>query len=167
MGYRNLFRVTGYEADDVVAAVVEQWTGTTCILSSDKDMNQLLSSRTMILRPADRAPYTIDDFRAQYNVEPWQWVELRAIAGDPSDGIVGVRGCGTKTAAKWLRGELKADSKAYQTIRDALGVVATNMQLIRLPVDAGCRVPDIRQDKTGTPAGVKPRRGGNGFGLEG
>jgi DNA polymerase-1 len=165
-GYRNLFRADGYEADDVLAVVAEA-CGTCCILSSDKDLYQLLAGKVSILKPDGRTRYTIEDFRTEYGVEPWQWVELRAIAGDPSDGIVGVRGCGTKTAAKWVRGELKADSKAYQTIRDELGVVAVNMKLMRLPVDTGCTVPRIRPDRTGTPAGVKPRgRGGDGFGFK-
>jgi 5'-3' exonuclease len=100
----------GAEADDVLAAAAD-----TCLardwrcdlLSSDRDLTALVGPRVRLLRPrATMSDLVIDDeagVRRAYGIEPWQYTDLAALRGDPSDGLDGVHGIGPKTAARLLR----------------------------------------------------------------
>lgn len=98
------FEVPGVEADDVIATLArraEREGYETVILTSDRDTYQLLSDRIVVLTPDERR-ITPDYLRDRYGVGPEQWVDFRALTGDPSDNIPGVKGIGAKTAAKLL-----------------------------------------------------------------
>jgi len=69
----------------------------------------------------------------EYGIAPSQWADVKAIAGCSSDGVEGVRGVGEKTAAKFLRGNLKPASKAHQAIVAGNNVWRRNLPLVRLP----------------------------------
>lgn len=100
----------GAEADDVLAAVVDacEERQLRCdLLSSDRDLTALVSTTTRLLRPRARfSDLEIEDaeqVRRRYGIEPWQYTELAALRGDPSDGLSGATGIGPKTAARLLR----------------------------------------------------------------
>ena len=100
----------GAEADDILAAAVDACEARQAdcdLLSSDRDLTALVSSTTRLLRPRARfADLEIEDpahVRAKYGIEPWQYTELAALRGDPSDGLAGATGIGPKTAARLLR----------------------------------------------------------------
>jgi DNA polymerase-1 len=93
------------EADDVIATLASRAGGRPVRISStDRDYFQLLSPTVTALnlkhRPAIVRP---EDVLERYGVTPEQWCDLRALAGDPSDGIPGLRGIGPKRAAQILR----------------------------------------------------------------
>ncbi len=103
-------RVSGYEADDVLATVAtkEEAGGGSClILTSDRDAYQLVSERVHVLRPTTgvRNLERVDPAGVveRYGVLPAQVVDLIALRGDPSDNIPGARGIGPKTAAGLLQ----------------------------------------------------------------
>jgi DNA polymerase-1 len=99
----------GYEADDFLAAAVraeEQSAGSSVVFSMDRDLFQLVSSRTTLLQPRrggelDRVgPEQVHE---RYGVEPGQIPDFIALRGDPSDSIPGAAGVGPVKAASLLR----------------------------------------------------------------
>jgi DNA polymerase I len=101
------------EADDVIATIATQSAPRdVVIMSGDKDYYQLLSQRVRVLntarKPGQRliGPGEVPD---RYGVTASQWSDFRALAGDPSDGLPGVRGIGPKTAARLLEGGITLD----------------------------------------------------------
>ena len=100
----------GYEADDFVAAAVrsEGERGGDCVVvTSDRDLFQLASERTVIVTPirgvSELARIGPDEVRERYGVEPEQVPDFIALRGDPSDRLPGAKGVGPKTAATILK----------------------------------------------------------------
>jgi DNA polymerase-1 len=102
-------KVIPYEADDLLATAVAQEEargGGALVVSSDRDMYQLVSDVTGVLIPRPRGQLERVDragVRERYGVEPEQVPSLIALRGDASDNIPGARGIGQKTAAELLR----------------------------------------------------------------
>ncbi len=96
----------GLEADDLLAGASELFGGEPVkIVSSDKDLAQLVSSSVSLLRPAKPSGFTEWNsaaVAAGFGVTPEQMVDYLSLLGDASDNIPGVRGVGGKTAAKIL-----------------------------------------------------------------
>ena len=117
------------------------------VVSSDTDLYQLLSTRVSIWKPHKKEIYTSKDFsRDYYNLDPIQWVQVKALAGCTSDAIPGIPGVGEVTAGKFLRGLLKPASKAYQSIERFQSVWQNNLPLVRLPFE-GTMIPKIQTDE--------------------
>ncbi|MCL1909797.1 MAG: hypothetical protein FWG05_02550, partial [Kiritimatiellaeota bacterium] len=100
-----------FEADDIMgtlAAMAESAGFETVLVSPDKDIAQLVTARTTLLRPAPKsgAPneiYDIAKVRDEWGIsDPAQMTDYLAIAGDASDNIPGIPGIGPKTAAQLL-----------------------------------------------------------------
>lgn len=129
--------VSGYEADDVIAAYWRQCRGLpVMIVSGDKDFFQLLDDRVTQLRPDGGGGYQIwdtEEVRAKYGCGPERLPYLMALTGDPVDGIPGVRGIGPKKALKCLQ-EAGWD---FPTVLEGLGSpqaqdAALSLQLVSL-----------------------------------
>ncbi|MBQ4093983.1 MAG: flap endonuclease, partial [Oscillospiraceae bacterium] len=94
------------EADDWFAAYAMQTDGDTQIVisSMDSDLFQLVSERVTLLRYRGKASqlFTPADVRERFGVAPAQFAAYKALVGDKSDNIAGVRGVGPKTAARLL-----------------------------------------------------------------
>ncbi|HJX40420.1 MAG TPA: 5'-3' exonuclease H3TH domain-containing protein, partial [Anaerolineales bacterium] len=99
----------GYEADDVlgtVARVASDQGVKVVILTGDRDLLQL-ASKNVTIRLAGQKLAEAQDFgpqevRDKYQLSPAQLIELKALVGDTSDNIPGVRGIGEKTAVQLL-----------------------------------------------------------------
>ncbi len=92
----------GEEADDVIATVVEKTKSLDLelfILSSDKDLYQLLSQRVKLYDPRTGAAIGPEELKEKNNVTPGQMVEIQTLAGDKVDNIPGIPGVGLKKAA--------------------------------------------------------------------
>lgn len=102
-----------WEADDVIASLIAAHpSGEHLIMSTDKDFYQLLSDRVSVLntqRRADRRRIHPAEVHAKHGVLPHQWCDYRALAGDKSDNIRGIRGIGDKTASKLLADEARLE----------------------------------------------------------
>ena len=99
-----LLEAPGFEADDVIATLVERAPADTrvVIVSTDRDLMQLVSERvTMVDGIRDRR-YDPAGVADRFGVAPEKILDLRALVGDTSDNIPGVKGIGEKTAAKLL-----------------------------------------------------------------
>lgn len=97
--------VPGVEADDVIGTLAkkaEREGYEVAILTSDRDAYQLLSDKVVVLTPEGKE-IGPEELRQKYGVGPEQWVDYRALTGDSSDNIPGVRGVGPKTASRLLQ----------------------------------------------------------------
>jgi 5'-3' exonuclease len=91
------------ELDDIIAQVVQspQYSGwQKVIVSSDKDFFQLCDGETVVLRPIQKEIMTSSSIVEKFNIHPSNFALARAIAGDKSDNLPGIRGAGLATIAK-------------------------------------------------------------------
>jgi len=149
LGYKNNFWADGYEADDVIAAICKSdFTSfhrrSAVIVSSDHDLYQLLGPNVSIFHPVTKKTVTHRSFQKEWGLHPRKWVDVKAMAGCISDNIKGIEGVGEKTAAKYLRGELKKGI-VYDRIIRASGIRNANMELVSLPFK-GTPKFDLRED---------------------
>lgn len=97
----------GFEADDILGTLSEIFGGgdECVILTGDRDSLQLVSESCTVRLATNRETvvYTPDKFREDYGLEPIQLIELKALMGDSSDNISGVKGIGEKTAAALIK----------------------------------------------------------------
>ena len=107
MGIKS-FEIDNYEADDIIGTLAkmvdeeDQFIAT--IISSDKDLLQLISDEVVVklLKQNDHIMMDKKEFRATYGVDPIKMIDLKALMGDASDHIPGVKGIGEKTAINLL-----------------------------------------------------------------
>lgn len=127
------YEIDNYEADDIIgtfARICDQeqdFIGT--IISSDKDLLQLISTDVDIklLKQHDYIRYDNDSFKKEYGIDPINIIDLKALMGDSSDNIPGVKGIGEKTALKLLQ-EYKSLDGIYNNIDNIKG--ATHDKLV-------------------------------------
>jgi DNA polymerase-1 len=92
----------GYEADDLIATYAHSQEGEVTIVSSDKDLMQLVGEGVRMLDPIKNRMIGIEEVREKFGVSPEQVVDVQALAGDPTDNVPGVPGIGIKTAAELI-----------------------------------------------------------------
>lgn len=91
-----------YEADDLIATLCHRLEVAATVVTSDKDLAQLVDERIDWLDPERGVRYRPADVRRRFGVEPARIPDLLGLAGDPVDNIPGVRGIGTRTALALL-----------------------------------------------------------------
>ena len=102
------FEIDNYEADDIIGTLArivdedDEFIAT--IVSSDKDLLQLISDEVVVklLKQSGHIMMNRDEFMKTYQVDPARMVDLKALMGDASDHIPGVKGIGEKTAINLL-----------------------------------------------------------------
>ena len=110
------FEMEPYEADDIIGTFAkfceEDPDFDATIISSDKDLLQLISNvvDVKLLKQKDYIRYNPKTFKEDWGFEPIRMIDYKALAGDPSDNIPGVKGIGDKSAINLL--------KTYDTIED-------------------------------------------------
>ncbi len=104
MGVR-LIEVPGFEADDVIATLVSMAPDDVeaVIVSTDKDLMQLVADDVSLLDGIKDRRYGPAEVEERFGVPPDRMLDVRALVGDPSDNIPGVKGIGDKGAAKLIR----------------------------------------------------------------
>lgn len=97
----------GYEADDILGTIAkknEKNNIFTYILTGDRDSFQLISDLTSVIMPSNKPGkteyniYNPEKLSEKYGIKPCQVIEVKALMGDASDNIPGVKGVGEKTA---------------------------------------------------------------------
>ena len=146
----KLVEAVNYEADDLIAGAAGMFAGREVgIVSQDKDLAQLVTATTRLLRPAKPAGFSIwggDEVVGKFGVRPEQIVDYLAIVGDSSDNIPGVPGIGEKGAANILSvaGSLSqffedpsviANEKIRGKLLENRELLALNLKLVGLRSD--------------------------------
>lgn len=145
-----LLRVDGVEADDVIGTLATRAAArgeTVLIVTSDKDLAQLVGERVNLLDTMTNRHLDPAGVVAKFGVQPNRIVDYLALVGDVSDNIPGIPLVGPKTAAKWISAYGSLDGivqhaaeikgKAGENLRAHLGQLSTARQLatIRCDVD--------------------------------
>jgi DNA polymerase-1 len=143
----------GFEADDLIATYAAQAVaagGRATIVSSDKDLMQLVGDGVVMMDPVRMSKIGPDQVVGKFGVPPEKVVEVQALAGDSTDNVPGVPGIGVKTAAQLITeyGDLDAllaraeeimQPKRRQTLIDNAELARISLQLVTLdrevPVD--------------------------------
>ncbi len=140
-------RVQGEEADDVMASMARRFQSEVdevLLVTSDKDMAQLVGERIRVAAPSGReAPAGPEQVIERFGVAPGQIVEWLALTGDASDNIPGVPGVGHKTAAKllaafgglealWNNLERVTPDRLRKALSENRGTVERNLAMVRL-----------------------------------
>lgn len=130
-----IYELQGFEADDMIGTITKQAPkNVECIiLTGDMDTMQLVDKKTFVytLRKgmSDTALYTEDGVKERYGLRPDQVIDYKALRGDPSDNIPGVKGVGEKTATELLQTfgtleklytELADETKKAKAIRESV-----------------------------------------------
>ncbi len=111
--------IDGFEADDVIASVATAHQGRSFVVTSDRDLIQLVTDRVSLLLQVSGGvenwpvldPQAIE---SKYGVSPKNYLPMAALRGDSSDGLPGIPGIGEKTASALINayGNLDALIKA-------------------------------------------------------
>ena len=94
-----------YEADDLIATYAKKITksgGKVTVISSDKDLMQLVSDNVRLYDPMKSKVLGEKEVIEKFGVKPNQVIDVQALAGDSSDNIPGVPGIGIKTASELI-----------------------------------------------------------------
>ena len=139
----------GFEADDLIATYAKlacEAGGDTTIVSSDKDLMQLVGPTVSMYDPMKDKQIGVPEVVEKWGVPPEKMIDLQALTGDSVDNVPGVPGIGPKTAAQLLdqfgdldtllarAGEIKQD-KRRQTILDNADKARISRELVRLKDD--------------------------------
>ena len=158
----------GYEADDIIAAYARharEAGGRVTIVSSDKDLMQLVGDGVEMLDPIKGKVIGPDEVFEKFGVGPDRVVDVQALAGDSVDNVPGAPGIGIKTAALLIQefGDLDAlldraaeikQPKRRQTLIDHAEQIRVSRRLVQLdgdtPLDSpledlGVRAPEAER----------------------
>ena len=125
------------EADDIISMIVSspKYNGwQKVIVSSDKDFLQLLDDETVLYRPIQKKAWTKNTVIEEYGISPENFVIARAIAGDKSDNLAGIKGAGLPTIAKRLPflidNEMHTLSEVYDHCANAEGKLKFHERIV-------------------------------------
>ncbi|MBT4711140.1 MAG: DNA polymerase I [Alphaproteobacteria bacterium] len=152
----------GFEADDLIASYARAGRDagfTVIIVSSDKDLMQLIEPGISMLDPLKNRSIGETEVREKFGVDPEKMIDLQALAGDSTDNVPGVPGIGVKTAAELLgiygnleqllqRAEEIKQPKRRQNLIDHAGMARISRDLVTLrqdlPLDDGFDALEIQ-----------------------
>src|SRR3977135_149301 len=136
----------GFEADDLIATYARLATergATTTIVSSDKDLMQLVTDRVVMYDTMKDKRIGVPEVIEKFGVPPEKVIEVQALIGDSTDNVPGVPGIGVKTAAQLIgeygdletllsrANEIKQD-KRRQTLIDNAEQARVSKRLVTL-----------------------------------
>ncbi len=139
----------GYEADDLIATYVELAKKDkieTIIVSSDKDLMQLVSKNVTMLDPMKNKKIEIKDVEEKFGVKPEKVIYIQALTGDKVDNIPGVPGIGPKTASQLINefGDIEGllnnidkikQEKRRNILKEAEKDIRLSLELVKLKND--------------------------------
>jgi DNA polymerase-1 len=134
IGFNNVFYLSGYEADDVMAQLAKS-EYRTILVTADSDMFQCLQKdHCEIYNPQKQVLLTEIWFHRKYGISPNQWPEVKAMSGCSSDNVKGIRGVGEITALKYLHGKFPGrNALASIGSEDGQRTIRSNLKLVKLP----------------------------------
>lgn len=167
-----VWSVPGFEADDLIATAVTRTLAldgvSALVVSSDKDLLQLVCGRVQVMSATTGAVFGASDVREKFGVDPSQMCDYLTLVGDSSDNVKGAKGIGPKKAADMLAlfgsldavykaldaGEAAMKASEVKALRDFQPNVAQTRQLITLRTDVDLPFEDILQERIARPASI-------------
>ncbi|WP_420418904.1 DNA polymerase I [Pacificispira sp.] len=148
-------QMEGFEADDLIATYAEQAKklgAEVTVVSSDKDLMQLVDDRVSMWDPMKNVAIKHDQVVEKFGVGPDRVVDVQALAGDSTDNVPGVPGIGIKTAAQLIneygdldtllsRAEEIKQPKRRESLIEHAELARISRQLVRLKNDVEVTVP--------------------------
>jgi DNA polymerase-1 len=143
--------IEGYEADDIIATLAckaRALGGRVTIISSDKDLMQLVGGGVEMLDAMKNRRIDSDGVREKFGVDPARVVDVQALAGDSVDNVPGAPGIGIKTAALLINefgtleelldraGEIKQAKR-----RETLMTMRDQIEMSKRLVQLDCNTP--------------------------
>lgn len=128
------YEIDRYEADDIIGTfsrvINEDSELEGLIVSSDKDLLQLITDKVHVklLKQTGHLLMTPETFKETYKVEPKRMIDLKALMGDASDNIPGVKGIGEKTAISLLEKFDNIDN-LYENIDQVTGKTKEKLEV--------------------------------------
>ena len=144
LGFVNSFQSDGYEGDDLIASICQNYDDEKVIVSADSDLYQCLSKSVFMYNPREKVTTTHKSFKKKHGVKPSQWPMVKAIAGDATDNISGVYRVGVHTAVRYIKGELPTTGSSYKAIQAGQEIIQFNLPLVTLPYH-DCPVPSLME----------------------
>lgn len=161
----NMYSKEGFEADDILGTLATKFSSKkleAVILSGDKDMLQLATENIKIRlvktvkADSNTYEYYAKDVENEYKLTPTQFIDLKALMGDPSDNIKGLKGIGPKTATELLvqYGDIEniyahLDEIKKNSVKEAFkdnieeARFCKDLVTIRTNVDLDCKLDDL------------------------
>lgn len=143
----QMHEVENYEADDLIGVLALNLDGRVKIVSSDKDLSQLVCDRITMLSPANGNAGGFEErdaefVKSKFGVEPALIIDYLALLGDSSDNIDGVKGIGAKGAAQllntygassnWIDAPETLDKKFASKLDGQCDILRRNIKLVSL-----------------------------------
>ena len=102
----SVIEMPGFEADDLIgtlAHMAEKNGFSVIMVTGDKDFMQLVTDKSIIWDPMKDKTTDIKNFKENYELEPYQMIDVMGLSGDTADNIPGVPGIGSKTALSLIK----------------------------------------------------------------
>ena len=151
----SAIEMTGFEADDLIATYAKQAEAKgarVTIISSDKDLMQLVSDRVTMRDPMKNRVIGIPEVQDKFGVHPDKVIDIQSLAGDSVDNVPGVPGIGVKTAALLINqfgdldtlleraGEIPQKGRREKLLEHA-DKARISRELVTLKIDVDVEVP--------------------------
>lgn len=155
--------IEGFEADDIIATLARQAReagGRVTIISSDKDLMQLVGDGVVMLDAMKNLVIGPEEVEAKFGVRPDRVIDVQALAGDSVDNVPGAPGIGIKTAAQLIgeygdletllarAGEIK-QPKRRETLVNFADQIRVSKRLVTLedhvPLDFGLEALEVKE----------------------
>ncbi|GAB5457026.1 MAG: DNA polymerase I [Henriciella sp.] len=153
--HTHALELEGYEADDLIATYARQAEakgGRVTIVSSDKDLMQLITDKIHMLDTMKNKDIAYEQVLEKFGVGPDKVIDIQALAGDSVDNVPGAPGIGVKTAALLINeygdldtllaraGEIK-QNKRRETLIEHADQIRISRDLVTLKDDVPLTVP--------------------------
>lgn len=161
LGYK-IIGIEGFEADDILGTLAKMCckNNDECIIATgDRDSLQLVSKNVNVRLATNKQPvlYDIDKIKLDYNLTPIQLIDVKALMGDSSDNIPGVKGIGEKTALDLIQRfdnveniienleslDIKPRVKELIENNKDMAILSKKLGTIKLDVDINLKLQDL------------------------
>lgn len=150
------------EADDLIGSTVKKFSRPCIVVSGDRDLLQLVDEKTTVWLTqkgiTDILEVNTTTIKEKYGIEPFQVIEMKAIMGDTSDNIPGVKGIGEKTALKLLNSystldgiyahidEIKGKTQQLLIEQKEMAYISKTLATIKTDVELDYNIDDCTYD---------------------
>ena len=129
MGIPSIFP-RKYEADDAIGFIdTFYWDAKHVVVTVDRDLCQLINEDTVVYDPIRKYEINEANFKEKLKYDPEDFIKVKAIQGDKSDNISGIKGFGKAKIEKYLKGEIELDEEQEY-------IYKRNMSLVELTQNA-------------------------------